>query len=487
VTTRRRLPNIVYILADDLGYGDVSCQNEASRIRTPHADRLATQGMRFTDAHSGSAVCTPTRYGVLTGRYCWRTSLTQGVLQGFSAPLIDPGSLTVPALLKRHGYATACIGKWHLGLGWQRIPGAPAAPEGAPPGTFGDDVDFTRPLALGPTQLGFDTYFGISASLDMPPYTFIEDDRVCALPTERLEPSRRPLAWRGGPLAPGFTFEGVMPRLTRRAQEYIAGRRAAPEQPFFLYFATTSPHLPLVPNAAFRGASDAGLYGDFVVEWDDAVGQVLAALDEHGFGDDTLVIVTSDNGAELGSGQADFGHRSNGPWRGQKADVWDGGHRIPFLARWPGVVPAGSVCGQTTCLTDLLATCADVVGATLPGQDGPDSVSILPALRGERSAPSDPPLREATVHHAFDGMFAVRQGPWKLVLGHGSGGFTRPRREDPGPGAPPGRLHHLGDDPAEATDYWTERPDVVATLSALLERYRREGHSRPAAAGTGQG
>jgi arylsulfatase A len=460
------MPNIVYILADDLGYGDVSCQNDDLRVPTAHVDRLATQGVRFTDAHSNSAVCTPTRYGLLTGRYCWRTRLKSGVLWGYSEPLIEPDRLTVPAYLRRHGYATAGIGKWHLGLGWQRRPGGGE-----------EEVDFTAPLSYSPIDAGFDYYFGISASLDMAPYCYIRNDRVVDPPAETIEDSPRPAYYRGGPIAPGFTMEGVMPRLTAEAVQFVEQRRQRPDQPFFLYFATTSPHTPHVPNEQFKGKSAAGVYGDFVVEWDAAVGEILKALDDNGFSENTLVIVTSDNGADLRGGQPEHGHDSNGSWTGQKADIWDGGHRIPFIARWPGVTPPGAVSDETICLTDLLATCAAIAGESLSNDAGPDSFSILPALRGQRS---ERPLREATIHHSMDGMFAIRQGPWKLVLGLGSGGFSRPQRVEPEPGAAPGRLYHLQDDPAEAINLWTERPDIVEQLSSLLERYQQQGHSRGA-------
>ncbi len=461
---RSRLPNIVYILADDLGFGDVSCQNEDDRVPTPHFDRLATQGMRFTDAHSSSAVCTPTRYGLITGRYCWRTRLKEGVLWGYSNPLIERDMLTVPRYLRGHGYTSACIGKWHLGLGWQR-----------PPGGGETEVDFAAPLSYSPIDAGFDYFFGIPASLDMDPYCYVRNNRVVELPTERVDDSPRPAFYRRGPIAPDFTFEGVMPRLTSEAVQFIHDRREQPDQPFFLYFATTSPHTPHVPNPEFRGTSRAGVYGDFVVEWDAAVGEVISALDESGFAENTLVIVTSDNGADLRGGQPEHGHDSNGWLTGQKADIWDGGHRIPFAARWPGVIPAGTTSEETICLTDLLATCAEIAGESLPDEAGPDSFSMLPALTGQSA---NQPLREATVHHAADGMFAIRQGPWKLVLGLGSGGFSPPKRIEPGPGEPPGRLYHLGDDPNETTNLWIVRPDTVEDLSRLLKRYQDSGSSR---------
>ncbi|HEU5317641.1 MAG TPA: arylsulfatase [Chloroflexota bacterium] len=469
-TAPLRPPNIVVILADDLGYGDVSCQNfddgDSPKVPTPHFDRLASQGMRFSDAHSGSAVCTPTRYGLLTGRYAWRTRLTRGVLWGYDQPLIDDNRLTLPQLLKRHGYATAGNGKWHLGLDWTLRAGA----------TSNEDVDYSIPFRHGPTSLGFDRYFGIPASLDMDPYVYIRDDRLESLPTERIAGSPRPAFYRGGPIAPGFSMEGVMPRLTSEAVCFIEDRKQRPDEPFFLYFPTTSPHTPHVPNRPFHGRSASGIYGDFVVEWDDAVGQVLRALDDAGLAENTLVIVTSDNGADLRGGQPEHGHDSNGHLAGQKADIWDGGHRIPFAARWPGTIPAGTVCNQTICLTDLIATFADLLGSPFSPTDGraeaPDSVSFLPALRGQRIERDSPPLRDLTVHHAADGMFAARSGPWKLVLGHGSGGFSRPVRLEPAPGDPPGRLYHLWDDVQETTNLWTERPEIVAQLTTALERER---------------
>ena len=471
-TPSGRPPNIVVILADDLGYGDVSCQNDDRRVPTAHFDRLASQGMRFVDAHSNSAVCTPTRYGLLTGRYCWRTPLTSGVLNGFSPPLIEPSRLTLPELLRRRGYATFGAGTWHLGLGWQRPPDArtplPTSYEAIP------EIDYAQPLTGGPTSAGFDSFLGIPASLDMAPYCFIENDRVAELPTEWIDDSPRPAFYRGGPIAPGFTMEGVMPRLTQRAVDVIEDRARRPDEPFFLYFATTSPHTPHVPNARFRGTSQSGVYGDFVVEWDAAVGDVLAALDRSGLAEQTLVIVTSDNGADLRGGQPEHGHDSNGWLTGQKADIWDGGHRIPFAARWPGIIPEGTLCEQTICLTDLLATCADLTGAALPAGAGPDSVSIVPALRGERLHRDDrPPLRESVVHHSADGMFALRQDRWKLVMGLGSGGFSAPRRVEPAPGEPPGRLYDMHEDPTETTNLWTERADVVADLTTHLQHVRR--------------
>lgn len=450
-------PNIVYILADDLGYGDLRCYNPGSKALTPNLDRFAGQGVRFTDAHSPSAVCTPTRYGILTGRYCWRGALQSGVLGGYSPALIESGRLTVPSLLKQHGYTTAGAGKWHLGLGREAR------------------TDYTKPLRPGPLDYGFDSYFGIPASLDMPPYVWLENDHVQAQPAEHTDGVRRErgIFWRDGAIAPGFRHEDVLPRLTRHACDYL---RAA-KGPFFLYVPLTAPHTPWLPTAQFQKKSGAGPYGDFVTQTDDSVGQVLRAIDEAKLTRDTLVIVASDNGAHwLPEEIQHWGHRANDGLRGQKADVWDGGHRIPFLARWPGKIHPGSEVDETICLTDLMATVADLLNVPLPRDAGEDSFSILPLLLGRDVGN---PVREATIHHSADGLFSIRQGAWKLVDGRGSGGFSEPRSYQPKPGEPEGELYHILADPAEKNNLFLQRPDIARQMKALLEQYKREGRSRP--------
>jgi arylsulfatase A-like enzyme len=458
-----KAPNVVVILADDLGYGDPGCYNKDSKIPTPHIDRLAAQGMRFTDAHTPSAVCTPTRYGLLTGRYCWRTRLERGVLQGYDPLLIEPGRLTLPALFRKHGYSTAGVGKWHLGLG-------DATP-----------TDYAKPLRPGPTTVGFERFFGIPASLDMPPYLYFENERPVEAATGTIAASKMRRHggegfWRAGPIAPSFKHGEVLPTLTKQALAYL-DKQARAEKPFFLYFALTAPHTPWMPTKEYRGKSKAGYYGDFVAQVDATVGQVLGALDRLKASEHTLVIFTSDNGAHwLPEDVRKYGHRANGPWRGQKADVWEAGHRVPFVVRWPGKVKPGTTSAQTVCLTDVLATCAAVVGGRLPDSAGEDSYNLLPALLGERP---DRPVREAVVHHSGGGMFAVRQGDWKLIEGLGSGGFTPPNREKPKPGGPAGQLYNLADDPGEQTNLYAKRPEVVKRLGELLGRYRKQGHSRP--------
>jgi len=480
----RAHPNIIFLMADDMGYGDVGCQSVDEKIPTPNMDRLASRGIRFTDAHSGSAVCTPTRYGVLTGRYAWRTRLKSGVLWGYSRPLIDPDRMTVASLLKQHGYFTGAIGKWHLGLGWQTKPGQPGPWESGEANESrwtGEHIDFRKPLTGGPVTAGFDYAYVIPASLDMAPYCYIHNDRVETLPTAHTEqnPPAQGGFWRAGPIAPDFRFPEVLPTLTDKAVNFIHDHA---REPFFLYFPLTAPHRPIAPADFVKGKSRAGDYGDFVVEVDWTVGRVLQALDENGLADNTLIIVTSDNGSPARSIAhpepygiiGEFGHYPNAHWRGVKADIWDGGHRIPFLARWPGHIPAGAVSDQTICLTDLLRTAAAVVGDSLPAEAGEDSYNILPALLNPAR---QSPIREATVHHSLDGMFAVRQGPWKLILGRGSGGFTHPRRIQPGPGEPAGQLYNLDQDPAEETNLYQDRPEVVRQLTDLLHKYQREGRS----------
>jgi arylsulfatase A-like enzyme len=467
-------PNILYILADDLGYGDVKCLNPDGKIATPNLGKLAGGGICFTDAHSSSAVCTPTRYGILTGRYNWRSRLKSGVLSGLSPRLIEPDRLTVPALLKKHGYATACLGKWHLGMDWPLKKG-PATQEDRK--GEGWNVDYAKPIKDGPTAVGFDYFYGISASLDMPPYVFIENDLCQGLPTVEK-------TWiRKGPAHKDFEAIDVLPTLTRKAVDYIDRRadKAKAGEPFFLYLALTAPHTPIVPTADWQGKSGLNAYGDFVMQVDWTVGQVLRALDRNGLTESTLVIFTSDNGcspaAKVDQLQAK-GHYPSYHFRGYKADIFDGGHRIPFIARWPGKIKPGSTSDQLICLNDLMATCAEIVAAKLPDSAGEDSVSILPALLGKASQP----LREAVVHHSINGSFSIRQGKWKLELCPDSGGWSAPR-----PGSaeaaklPTVQLYDLSGDAGEKTNVQDQHPDVVERLTKLLEKYVADGRSTPGA------
>ena len=458
-------PNIVVILADDMGYGDLGCYNAKTKVPTPNMNRLARQGMRFTDAHSPSAVCTPTRYGLLTGRYAWRTRLKSGVLWGYSPHLIDTKRMTIASLLKAKGYRTGCVGKWHLGLGKAK------------------KTDYFKPLHPCPNDHGFDYFFGIPASLDMDPYVYVENDRVVAKPTKTVKGSTQVRRggkgfWRGGGIAPGFKHDEVLPKITEKAVAFIerhAKKRAG--KPFFLYFPLSAPHTPWLPLKPNRGRSKAGAYGDFVTQVDDTVGKVLATLDRLKLTKNTLVILTSDNGAHwTPADKKKFGHLANRHLRGQKADAWEGGHRVPFLVRWPGVVKPGTTSDALLCLTDIFATASHIVGSALPRNAGEDSFSFLPVLKGARTKR---PIRDAIVHHSLSGVFAIRKGEWKLIAGLGSGGFSKPRRRKPKPGEPSGQLYNLAKDASETKNVYRDHPTVVKRLTALLEQYRKNGHSRP--------
>lgn len=471
-------PNIIYILADDLGYGDVGIFNPDCKIPTPNMDKLGHAGMRFTDAHSGSAVCTPTRYGVLTGRYCFRTRLKSFVLSGYSKHLIEDGRMTVASLLKEQGYHTAFMGKWHLGWDWavagedNDLDGLNASPS----------IDYSLPIKNGPKEKGFIYSFGHCGSLDMAPYVYVENGMPTAVPsreTERTKEEAKNGWWRKGPTAPDFDHWDVLPNYTRRAVDYVT-QRAKNGGPFFLYLPLPAPHTPVLPTREFNGRSGIdSLYADFVMMTDDSIGQVVNAVEVAGIAENTLIIVTSDNGC---SPQADYeellrqGHNPSYIYRGTKADIFEGGHRIPFIIRWPGKVKADSVCDDTTCLTDLLATVADIVGATLPPDAGEDSVSMLPNMLGT----SKTSAREATVHHSVNGTFAIRRGKWKLIDAPHSGGWSSPK---PGKDRklykdlPLVQLYDMESDPGETANVQDRHPEVVEQLKALLEKYKSEGRS----------
>jgi arylsulfatase A-like enzyme len=449
--TPKSKPNIVYILCDDLGYGDVQCLNpQRGKIKTPNLDRLSSQGMIFTDAHSGSSVCSPTRYGVLTGRYAWRSRLQHGVLDGYVEPLIAKDRLTVPAFLQQQGYHTACIGKWHLGFtieGAGKKGGGEGKLEGAPIGAVTPD---------GPVTRGFDEFFGFHHARMMK--SLFENDRV----TEMVEPVE------------------MLPLLTQHATEHIV-RRAKTGKPFFLYLALNSPHTPIVPSKEWQDKSGLGDYADYVMETDWAIGEVLRALDQAGIADNTLVVATSDNGCSPQAGVKKLeaqGHFASAQFRGYKSDIWDGGHRVAFFVRWPNHVKPGSECSQLICHTDLMATCAEILGAELPDTAGEDSVSILPALMGKEIAT----LRKSVVHHSISGCFAVRQGNWKLELCAGSGGWGKPSDADAKKqGLANVQLYDLSTDIGETKNVQEEHPELVAHLTKILEQQIADGRSTPGA------
>ncbi len=473
---RQTLPNIVVILADDMGVGDLGCYNPQSKVPTPFLDALAAEGVRFTDVHTPSAVCTPTRYGILTGRYCWRTRIKSGVLFGEDTNLIDEARLTMPELLQQAGYHTEGIGKWHLGLG------------------SGEKVDWSKPLVPGPLEHGFDSYFGIPASLDMAPYVWVKDRGLEAPATEEVLGSRMARNggggfWRKGPMAPGFRHDQVLPRVIERAEEFLKERGemvrgleqvSGQAKPFFMYLALPAPHTPWLPSSSFKGRSGAGIYGDFAAMVDDGVGRVLQTLRAEGFADNTIVIFTSDNGAHWTPEDiAKFGHRANGQRRGQKADIWEGGHRVPFVVRWPGQLQAGAESAALVGLTDLMATFAHITGQLLPADAGEDSVAIAGLAPNGPTAPaSQLKLRRDIIHHSLNGHFAIRSGNWKLIEVLGSGGFSHPKTVEAKEGGPTGQLYNLADDPTERNNLFADHPEKVAELQALLNAYREQGHSK---------
>ena len=469
-------PNFVVLLADDLGYGDVGVYNPRSKIPTPNLDRLAGQGIRFTDAHTPSGVCSPTRYALLTGRYAWRTRLKSGVLNGGSAPLIAADRLTLAGMLRERGYETGIVGKWHLGFDW------PLRDESKPQTV--ENIDWSRPLEDGPLQHGFSYQFG----LGKPAWTFVENGRVLARPSVRFDLTHLPAYLMGGNnnkgvKAAGFEFERMLPRFTEEAVGFIQ-RSAGAKRPFFLFFTPITPHRPVVPNNDFAGTSAAGLYGDFVAEFDWAAGEIMAALDRSGAAGETLVIVTSDNGPEVDAYRRalEYDHYSMGALRGVKRDLWEGGHRVPFIARWPGKIPAGSVQSEVICLTDLPATIAALIDYPLPADAAEDSYDVRRALFGETIAK---PLREATVHHGSQGWFGIRRGGWVLI-DHPSGDNNRGRNAEPEwfrrermakTHDRQVELFNLQEDPAQRVNLAAAHPEKVEALQSLLERYRREGRS----------
>jgi arylsulfatase A-like enzyme len=468
-------PNIVVILGDDVGYGDLSCYNKDSKIPTPFMDRIAAEGMRFTDAHSPSALCSPTRYGFLTGRYAWRTRLQKFVLLSYDPPLIEPTRMTVASLLKRSGYGTAWIGKWHVGLEWSTKDGSPAedAIDRTEPVKTDEkrqwNIDFGKPVRGGPTALGFDHFFGTAACCTSdPPYCFIENDRTVVVPTRTSREE-----WRGlpgfvpGPMADDWSETDCDFTLTRKAVDFIDGHlEKHPQEPFFLVLSTSSPHNPFLVPEAMKGKSQAGPRGDLVTVVDWAVGEIAGHLAKRGLAKETLLIITSDNGAVRGEN----GHRSEGDFRGHKASVYEGGHRIPFIARWPGKIRPGTTSSETISLIDLFATFAALTGTALPDDAGEDSRDVSPALLRRTGGP---PLHEAMIFDSGNGEFSVRRGRWKAVAG------TLDNLEAISEGTKSGQLYDLEEDPGEKNDLWAEHPDIAASMIELLMKYRAEGRSRP--------
>lgn len=470
VHAAERLPNVVILYADDFGYGDLGCQNPDSRIPTPHLDRLAAGGTRFTDAHSSSGVCTPSRYALLHGRAHWRKF--HGIVNAFDQPVLDADRLTLAELLRGRGYATAAIGKWHLGWDWEAIRRPGAAPRlDRGNRVFGpSDFDWSRSIPGGPIDHGFDTYFGDDVP-NFPPYAWFEDDRLPVAPSVDLainaETAEGNWECRAGPAVADWDFHAVMPRLTERAVAWIA--RQSPQRPFFLYFPFTSPHAPIVPVAGFVGRSQAGGYGDYVVQTDDTVGAVLAALERRGCLDDTIVIFASDNGPERYAYERirRFGHRSMGPLRGLKRDLWEGGHRVPLLVQWPGRIPAGRVERGLFSQTDLFATLAALVGAPIPLGSAEDSIDQSDCLFG-----TGPSRRTTLVHNTVPGRYAIRDDGWVLIDAP-SGGvsqvpewFSRDRGDEPND--QPGELYDLTADLGQRSNRYLAEPARVEAMRSRL-------------------
>lgn len=469
VSTFAARPNIVFILADDMGVGDVSALNPAAKLKTPNIDALVANGMRFLDAHTSSSVCTPTRYGLMTGRYSWRSELKKGVLQGYSRALLLPSHDTVALLLKRNGYQTAMIGKWHLGLNWKLKDGSTVTELKEPVG-IEEQIDFTQPFRGGPVDLGFDYWYGINASLDFPPYAWLENDRVVDIPTEHRpfqggkKEGKADLMMRGGLQVPGFQPEMILKGLTEKAADYIG--KLKPAAPFFLYMPLNAPHTPVVPREGFKGRSQCGIYGDFVQEIDWSVGEVVAALKRAGLLENTLLIFTADNGASKSSFSLEqeqkFDHHPSGIYKGRKGSLDEGGHRVPFVAQWPAAIPAGSRSDVMCGLTDLYATCAELVGETVAPNAGEDSYSMLPLF----FQTPEKYKRTNAVHHDFAGRFAFRDGKWKLI---------------PNKNPKKAALYNLESDVSETTNLHGKYPEIVEQLEKSLTEVVNNGRSTPGA------
>jgi arylsulfatase A len=472
-TNAENFPNIIYILTDDLGYGDLGCYNPESRIPTPNLDKMASNGVRFTDAHASDAVCSPSRYSILTGSYCWRTPLKAGTTATFAGPLITSGRLTVAQLLKDAGYSTACIGKWHVGMSWTRKTGE-VIMDPNDPLEDAHEVDLSAPIQNGPTTVGFDYFYGaVACPTSAPLYAFIENDTVLGQPDIEFPGVKDWLVnQRAGLLSEEFDFQNMDLIFLEKSQQWVAEQRErTPDRPFFLYHAMQAPHCPVLPASQFQGSTSAGPYGDFVAEVDWIVGELLKLADVDD-GRETLFVFTSDNGPETHAirRKRETGHDSAFSLRGLKRDNWEGGHRVPFIVQWYGKAPRGATCTEPICLSDLTATCAEIIGSTVPSGNAEDSHSILKSFTGQ-SYPV--PLRPAIVHNAFTGVHGIRSGSWKLLDHQGAGSHNyRDRPIEPPVSDPdaPGQLYNLEDDLREDKNLFRSRPETVAELEILLRQ-----------------
>ncbi|WP_377061765.1 sulfatase family protein [Negadavirga shengliensis] len=490
------LPNIVIIFADDMGYGDVSALNPSAKTRTPAIDNLIQQGLAFTEAHASASVCTPSRYGLLTGRYAFRSENGAYGIWGFDKPVIEPERKTLARLLKKSGYQTACIGKWHLGLDWQTKDGS-----GEP--NFDEitgysDVDYHQPVSGGPNDFGFDYSFIHPASLDIPPYVFLRNQEVVdpdMILTTDFYPSRKEdteyawdkkhtnddavywekgVWWRQGEMSRSFRIETCQTEIVKEGVAFIERASENPENPFFLYLPLTSPHTPWVPSEKFKGTSSVGLYGDFIREVDDVVAQVINALKKHGTYENTLFVFTSDNGAYWPQEEIDLhNHDANQGRRGQKGDIWDGGHRVPLVISWPGMTDKPGMVDHLISLTDFYATFAALTGSQTEAGSGEDSFSFWHVLNGD----FDTPIRPSMIHHSSRGMYSIRGGGWKYIEGLGSGGFTFPDTETPLENGPQGQLYRVEVDSLEQNNLFSESPEQLQELKEKLERGKRKGET----------
>ena len=466
---QRRKPNIVLILADDMGIDSVEALNDKCGIPTPHLNALLKQGMTFSDAHSNSAVCSPTRYGVLTGRYSWRGRLKKKYVREWERPLIEENRLTLPDMLKNAGYNTACIGKWHLGWNWPKKGGGFTEKK--------EEIDFSGKIEGGPAGCGFDYYFGDDVP-NSQPFVWIENGKMQGIPNKQLSFARHYYGGKGVGVE-GWDLEAVLPTITARSVEYIK-QHAAKKNPFFLYFPMTSPHSPIAPSKTFQGKSGISRYADFLMETDWCVGQIMKALQDNDAADNTLLIFTTDNGTspicdfeELRRHNTDLQNH----WRGMKADAFEGGHRVPFIVRWPGHIKPGTQSDQTISLVDIMATCADAVGTRLPDEAAQDSVSLMPVLKGADVKGS---LHEAVICHSIDGVFVIRKEKWKLQFSAGSGGWSQPKDDKALKlGLPKWQLYNLSADPKETKNVIEGHPEVVKELTAILRGYIEKGRSTP--------
>jgi len=487
----KQKPNIIFFLVDDMGYGDLSCLNPNGKIKTPNFDKLAEDGMIFTDAHATSSVCTPSRYSALTGRYNWRSSLQRGIVLPYGKHLIKKEVPTLPKFLQTHGYHCALIGKWHLGMDWDF---KPTKKDFHPTGHLNNQPEeefeatpeqvelwknaFSKKIKGGPQSAGFNYNFGVDIP-NWPPYCFIENDHTVGIPSNFLPKHLlgNQMASTQGPAMPYWNFHQLLPTFAQKTNTYLK-EQAEKKEPFFLFFASTSPHTPLAVNKQFIGSSGLNnLYADFVIETDYVFGQIMNSLKKFGLDDNTLVIFTSDNGCAqcIGTEQLEKqGHFPSYIYRGYKSDAWDGGHRMPFIAKWPGVIKPGSKCSQLICLTDIFKTCADILNAEVPDNAALDSESFLPLLKGENIE-----LRNHVVHHSIKGKFAIRDKEWKLLLCQGSGGWTYNDADAYHDGLPPVQLYNMKNDPEEKKNIYKKHPEQVRKMIKMLEQFVTNGRSTP--------